>query len=230
MKQQKLTIAGVSAILYGNRSRRVYLYIHGKNGCKEEAERFANTACACGWQVLSIDLPEHGSRKNGPEKLVPWVVIPELQAVYARMQPVWPHIRLYGVSIGAWFAMQALQAEKLEKAMLVSPVVDMEALVTKMMQWAGVTEEQLQQAGNIPTSFGETLSWTYLCWVREHPLHWHGRTQVLYGDRDALTSRTMIERFRQESGAHLTIMEGGEHWFHTPVQMAVLQTWEETNF
>ena len=57
-----------------------------------------------------------------------------------------------------------------------------------------------------------------------------GRTQVLYGDQDALTSRTMIERFRQESGAHLTIMEGGEHWFHTPVQMAVLQTWEETNF
>lgn len=127
MKQQKLTIAGVPAILYGSRSRRVYLYIHGKNGCKEEAERFANTACACGWQVLAIDLPEHGSRKNGPEKLVPWVVIPELQAVYARMQPVWPHIRLYGVSIGAWFAMQALQAEKLEKAMLVSPAVDMEA-------------------------------------------------------------------------------------------------------
>ena len=78
-----------------------------------------------------------------------------------------------------------------------------------MMQYAHVTEEQLQRAGEIPTDLGETLSWPYLCWVREHPLHWHGRTQVLYGDRDALTSRTMIERFRQESGAHLTIMEGG---------------------
>ena len=113
--------------------------------------------------------------------------------------------------------------------LLVAPVVDMEALITNMMQYAHVTEEQLQRAGEIPTDLGETLSWPYLCWVREHPLHWHGRTQVLYGDRDALTSRTMIERFRQESGAHLTIMEGGEHWFHTPVQMAVLQTWEETN-
>lgn len=227
MKQQKLTIAGVPAILYGSRSRRVYLYIHGKNGCKEEAERFANTACACGWQVLAIDLPEHGSRKNGPEKLVPWVVIPELQAVYARMQPVWPHIRLYGVSIGAWFAMQALQAEKLEKAMLVSPVVDMEALITKMMQGTNVTEAQLQAAGKIPTSFGETLSWPYLCWVREHPLQWHTPTQVLYGDKDALTSRAVMERFRQESGARLTIMEGGEHWFHTPLQLAVMQSWEE---
>ena len=45
-----------------------------------------------------------------------------------------------------------------------------------------------------------------------------------------IENQKQIERFRQESGAHLTIMEGGEHWFHTPVQMAVLQTWEETNF
>ena len=229
MKQQKLTIAGVPAILYGSQSRRVYLYIHGKNGCKEEAERFAATACAAGWQVLAIDLPEHGSRKNGPEKLVPWVVIPELQAVYARMQPVWPHIRLYGVSIGAWFAMQALQAEKPEKALFVSPVVDMETLITNMMQGTNVTEAQLQAAGKIPTSFGETLSWPYLCWVREHPLQWHTPTQVLYGDQDNLTSRTELEQFRQQSGARLTIMEGGEHWFHTEVQLAVMQSWEEEN-
>ena len=126
-------------------------------------------------------------------------------------------------------AMQALQGDAPEQALLASPVVDMEALITNMMQYAHVTEEQLQRAGEIPTDLGETLSWPYLCWVREHPLHWHGRTQVLYGDRDALTSRTLIERFRQESGAHLTIMEGGEHWFHTPVQMAAVQMWEEAN-
>ena len=183
MKKQTMTLAGIPAILYGSRSRNVYLYLHGKNGCKEEAERFAATACEAGWQVLAIDLPEHGARENSPERLLPWVAVPEIEAVYARMKPVWAHIRLYGVSIGAWLAMQALQGDAPEQALLVSPVVDMEALITNM----------------------------------------------LYGDRDALTSRTMIERFRQESGAHLTIMEGGEHWFHTPVQMAVLQTWEETN-
>ena len=229
MKKQTMKIADIPAILYGSRSRRVYLYIHGKNGCKEEAECFANIACARGWQVLAIDLPEHGARRNSPEKLVPWVVIPELQAVYARMQPVWPHIRLYGISIGAWFAMQALQAEKPEKALFVSPVVDMETLITNMRQGTNVTEAQLQAAGKIPTSFGETLSWPYLCWVREHPLQWHTPTQVLYGDQDNLTSRTELEQFRQQSGAHLTIMEDGEHWFHTPLQLAVLQSWEEEN-
>ena len=229
MKKQELTLAGVPAILYGERSRKVYLYVHGKNGCKEEAERFANTACSAGWQVLAIDLPEHGARKDRPEQLLPWAVVPEIQAVYARMQPVWPHIRLYGVSIGAWLAMQALRAEKLEKALLVSPVVDMETLILSMMQGAHVTEEQLKAAGEIPTEMGETLSWPYLCWVREHLLLWHTPTQVLYGDKDALTSRAVMERFRRQSGAHLTIMEDGEHWFHTSVQMAAVQTWEEAN-
>ena len=229
MKKQIMTLAGIPAILYGSRSRNVYLYLHGKNGCKEEAERFAATACEAGWQVLAIDLPEHGARKNSPERLLPWVAVPEIEAVYARMKPVWAHIRLYGVSIGAWLAMQALQGDAPEQALLASPVVDMENLIGKMMQWANVTEAQLEQAGEIPTNFGETLSWRYLCWVREHPVHWHTPTQVLYGDADNMTSYDVIEAFRQESGAHLTIMEGGEHWFHTPVQMAAVQMWEEAN-
>lgn len=227
MKKQPMTLAGVPAILYGERTRKVYLYIHGKNGCKEEEERFAYTACAAGWQVLAIDLPEHGARRDRPEKLLPWVAVPEIQAVYARMKPVWAHIRLYGVSIGAWLAMQALQEDVPEKALLVSPVVDMNALITTMMQGAAVTEEQLQTAGEIPTSFGETLSWPYLCWVREHPLCWKAPTQVLYGTADSLTSRETLERFRQQSGAHLTLLTEGEHWFHTPMQLAVLQSWEE---
>ncbi len=229
MKKQNLMMAGVPAILYGERSRRAYLYIHGKQGCKEEAERFACTACEMGWQVLAIDLPEHGARQNSPEKLLPWSAVPEIQAVYARMQPVWAHIRLYGVSLGAWLAMHALQDTAPEQALFVSPVVDMSDLITHRMQDANVTEAQLKAAGEIPTALGDALSWPYLCWVREHPLHWKAPTQVLYGTADNLTSRTAIERFRQQTGAHLTILEDGEHWFHTPLQLAVLQSWEEQN-
>ena len=74
MEKIKLEIAGIPAVLYGKRSRRVYLYVHGKNGSAAEAARFARTACPAGWQVLAVDLPEHGTRKNSPEKLVPWVL------------------------------------------------------------------------------------------------------------------------------------------------------------
>lgn len=229
MQTKHLTLKNIPLLLLGKPARNVYLYVHGKMGSKEEALAFAELACPMGYQVLAIDLPEHGERKGRPEKLLPWVVLPELQLVYQYAKFHWRTVSLRATSIGAWLAMQALQGDAPEQALLASPVVDMEALITNMMQYAHVTEEQLQRAGEIPTDLGETLSWPYLCWVREHPLHWHGRTQVLYGDRDTMTSRTLIERFRQESGAHLTIMEGGEHWFHTPVQMAAVQMWEEAN-
>ena len=41
---------------------------------------------------------------------------------------------LYGVSIGAWLGDAGIAAEKPEKALLVSPVVDMETLILSMMQ------------------------------------------------------------------------------------------------
>ena len=68
MEKIKLEVAGVPAVLYGKRSRKVYLYVHGKNGSAAEAARFARTACPAGWQVLAVDLPEHGTRKKQPGK------------------------------------------------------------------------------------------------------------------------------------------------------------------
>ena len=53
MEKIKLEVAGVPAVLYGKRSRKVYLYVHGKNGSAAEAARFARTACPAGWQVLA---------------------------------------------------------------------------------------------------------------------------------------------------------------------------------
>ena len=231
MRTQKITVEHkIPGVVYGEPSEWVYLYIHGKMGCKEEALPFAEQADAAGYQVMAIDLPEHGERKSGEEKLLPWIAVPEIQAVYTYAARRWKYVCLYAVSIGAWLSLEALQQADFERALLVSPVVDMEALITTMMQWANVTEPQLKEAGEIPTAFGETLSWEYLCWVREHPYQWNVPTEVLYADKDNLTPYHNIEQFRQKSGAHLTIMEGGEHWFHTPLQLVVLREWEKANF
>lgn len=228
MKTRKMKIGNVPVLLYGEDSENVFLYVHGKMGCKEEAMPFAVLAEDAGWQVAAIDLPEHGERKDSLEKLLPWVAVPEIQRVYELLALRWKRVSLYGVSIGAWLSMQALADKTLEKILLVSPVVDMNDLITNMMRWANVTEQQLQQAGKIPTDFGETLSWEYLCWVRQHPLRWKNRrTQVLYGDKDNLTSLSVMQCFKQNSMAHLTIVEGGEHWFHTETQLCILRAWEE---
>lgn len=89
MKTQKLEISGIPALLYGKESRKVYLYVHGKMGCKEEALPFAELACPAGYQVLAVDLPEHGERRGSSEKLLPWVAVPELEAVYSYAAERW---------------------------------------------------------------------------------------------------------------------------------------------
>lgn len=93
------------------------------------------------------------------------------------------------------------------------------------MMWAGVTEQALAEKQEIPTAFGETLSWKYLTYVREHPVSWHIPTRILYGAHDNMTSPETVSAFAKRSGAELTVMPNGEHWFHTEEQMQFLDRW-----
>ena len=112
-----------------------------------------------------------------------------------------------------------------ERAMFISPVLDMERLILDMMTWAGVTEQKLAEKGEIPTNFGETLSWEYLSYVRKHPIDWRVRTEILYAQGDELISRKTVDGFAENHNAELTVMENGEHWFHTREQMEFLCEW-----
>ena len=131
-------------------------------------------------------------------------------------------------SIGAFFSLSSLSQEQVDEAYLISPVGDMERLIGNMMQWAGVTEQELAEKQEIPTQFGETLSMQYLRYVREHPIVWQVPTRILYGEHDNLTSMQTICAFAGKTGAALTVMPGGEHWFHTEAQMQFLDRWLQT--
>ena len=215
-------------LCYGQTSDQVCLFLHGQSGHKEEGERFAQIANPKGWQVVAIDLPQHGQRQGGAEPFLPWVVVPELDQVWQELQGRWKRIALRANSIGAWLAMLALAGKPVDTCLFVSPVVDMENLIQTMMTWAGVTEEQLEREREIPTDFGQILSWDYLKYVRQHPVHaLSAHTNILYGDQDNLVLQPVVECFARAEGAHLTVYPGGEHWFHTPEQMKVMGTWEE---
>ena len=110
-------------------------------------------------------------------------------------------------------------------AYFISPIVDMEQLILNRMSWAGVTETELEEKGVISTLFGQGLSWDYLCYVREHPVCWNVPTRILYGSLDNLTSHETIASFAKTHGNELTVMEEGEHWFHTDEQMRFLDNW-----
>ena len=183
MCTQELKIGTIPAVLYGEPAPNIWLFVHGQGGNKTEAAAFAALAAPTGWQVLGIDLPEHGER-TGETDFTPWQVVPELQTV----------------------------------------------LICDMMQWAKVTPEQLCEKGEITTEFGQTLSWRYLCWVRQHPLDgWQIPTAILYAGQDTMTSRDTVTAFAQKHHAELTVYEPGEHWFHTPAQLDAMQTWERAH-
>lgn len=222
----KFVFHHIPAILYGDSSEKLFLYIHGKMGRKEEAAHLAEFICPMGYQVLSIDLPGHGEWMAEPERFVPWEVAPELRAVYGFAQQYWKKISLYANSIGAYFSLLAFRNARLEKSFFVSPILDMEKLIRDMMDWAGVTQEQLKEAWEIPTAFGETLSWTYLTYAVEHRItEWDSPTAILYAGQDHLTARETVDAFAKRFGCTVTVMENGEHWFHTDEQMAVLDEW-----
>lgn len=127
MCTQELKIGTIPAVLYGEPAPNIWLFVHGQGGNKTEAAAFAALAAPTGWQVLGIDLPEHGDR-TGETDFTPWQVVPELQTVLAYLQQHWQGIRLRANSIGAYFSMLAFAGATIEKALFVSPIVDMERL------------------------------------------------------------------------------------------------------
>ena len=193
------------------------VYLHGKGGNAREAERYR--ALLPGWRVTGLDYRAQ----------TPWEAREEFLAYFKAARRDGTKVLVIANSIGAFFAMQALDETRVDRALFVSPVVDMERLIETMMAGEGITEPELRQRGEIKTEFGETLSWRYLQDVRQHPIRWRVPTAILYGSGDALMPRETVEAFARRTGAALTVMESGEHWFHTEEQMQVLDGWVRAN-
>ena len=189
------------------------LYIHGKGGSPEE----------CGhYRPL---FPDHRVIGLDYATFTPWETGREILGAVEKIKKEYSGKTLVANSIGAFFTMNSGADRYIRKAYFISPVVDMERLILDMMAWAGVSEEELESKGTIPTPSGETLSWGYLRYVMEHPVSWNAPTEILYGSGDDLISQASVNRFAEEHHARLTVMEGGEHWFHTEEQMRFLDGW-----
>ena len=220
---QALRFGDIPAVIYGKKSERVYIYVHGMMGRKEDAEPFAEIAGASGGQVLSFDLIGHGEREriSTPD---PFNTLPEIEAVddFARSQ--WENISLYAVSIGAWFSLTFFQGKTLGKALLVSPVVNMKCLIERMMTNAGVTPEILRDRKVIPDA---NLSWEYYDFaVKNQVTRWDTETEILYPEHDNITPRSEIEEFAGKFGCGLTILPDAEHWIHEAGHVKFLRAWE----
>lgn len=193
------------------------IYVHGKGGSAEEAEHYRLLFPDC--EIIGFDYRSQ----------TPWEAEEEFPAFFAERRTHCDRLTLIANSIGAFFAMSARIEKFVDRAFFISPVADMEKLIGNMMRWANVSEQELEKKREIPTAFGETLSWDYLCYVREHPLFWNVPTKILYGEHDGLTSIETVSAFAEKHCAKLTVMPDGEHWFHTEEQMRFLDGWIKEN-
>ena len=189
------------------------IYIHGKGGNAVEAEHYNLLFPSC--NVIGLEY----------KSFTPWDAGKEIREAINGLKTDYDRIILIANSIGTFFAMSANIEKDISRAFFISSIVDMEKLITDMMGWAGITESELQKKGTIHTDFGEELSWEYLYYVREHPVSWNVPTDILYGSEDNLTSIDTMTAFAQAHHANLTIMDGGDHWFHTDEQMKFLDNW-----
>ncbi len=135
------------------------------------------------------------------QTFTPWETGKEIHEALEELKTRYDNIILIANSIGAYFSMNAGINGLIQKAYFISPVVDLEKLN------------------------GYELSPEYLLYVRSHPIVWDVPTHILYGSNDNLTSYETMSDFAEKHQTSLTVMENGEHWFHTDEQMQFLDNW-----
>lgn len=227
MRQTQFEIGKIPTVVYGDQSDRVYLYLHGQGGNKEEALGFAERACAKGYQVLSIDFPMHGGRKDGAA-FVPWEVEPELMDVLAWSRERWERISIRAVSIGVWFSLCAYQKERFACCLYSSPLLDMNMMIEGLMQMHGVDEDLLKEKKEIICEDGTVLSWDYLMYARQHSVHaLSENTHILYPEHDEMIPYETVQRFVHDNPCTLDFAEGAHHWIHLKKEVELLHAWED---
>ena len=122
------------------------LYVHGKGGIAAESEHYKPLFPDC--EVLGLDY----------QTFTPWETGAEISTAVEKLKTEYDSVILIANSIGAFFSMNAGIDSMIQKAYFISPIVNMEKLIVDMMQWANVTEEELEDKGVIRTDFGEDLS------------------------------------------------------------------------
>ena len=192
---------------------KTVIYVHGLGGAASESDRLGVLFPGC--DVIGFDYRAQ----------TPIEAADEFPAYFDKLSENRGPVILAANSIGAYYSMISLTKKQVEKAFFISPVVDMEALVRRIMTVNGITDRELQEKKEITVGSGQTLSWDYFEYVKDHPVKWDVPTEILYGENDALVPRDEIAVFSVKTGSGLTVMKNGEHWFHTSAQLSFLDSW-----
>ncbi len=190
-------IGSIPALLIGKKSEKVFLFVHGLHGWKEEALPFAKVAVPKGYHILTVDLTVE--RK-------PWEVLLVLNEVRDYMYNNWKSVSIRANSIGSWFSLQAFQSKKVDQALFVSPILDMKRFIELL-----------------PQREDDYYEWV----VNNPIIRWDAPTYILRPKNDQIVDERVNQSFLSSHRCKVQVMDDGEHWFHTLQQLDVLRRWEE---
>lgn len=230
MEMETLFIRGIPAVVWGELSHHVLIAVHGNLSHKTDTviRLLAEAAIPKGLQVLSLDLPEHGDRPKGNPPCKASAAKADLGLVMEYAKSRWREISLFACSMGAYFSLLAYPDETIRQCLFLSPVVDMRRLIENMLRWSNLSQQRLAAEGELVTVAGQTLYWDDYCFIKAHPVtRWEPQTEILYGENDGLCERAVLDAFVQRFDCRLQVVKQGEHWFHTPEQLAVYRNWLE---
>ncbi len=218
----------IPAAVWGMPAGRCIVAAHGSMSHKKDVPivLLAQAAQAHGWQVLSFDLPQHGARAQNGWPCTMRNCAADLETVmqYARLQ--WPHLALFGCSMGAYAGLLACRKEALEAAFFLSPVLDMAHMVEDMMAQFHIPQEVLRSQKKLRLPNGQALYWSDLCYLRENPCLHVGHTHLYPArKRDFLCGPQALQAFAQRFPCRIQTAAGAEHYFHTPGQLGQFSAW-----
>ena len=228
MDTKQIHIGSIPAVIWGEPSDQLILAVHGNMSSKTDVPiaLLAEESVQLGHQVLSFDLPEHGERKDLPERCNPQTCSRDLSAVLAYAKANYKQISLFSCSMGAYFSLLTYADEPFRRCLFFSPVVNMLHIIQNMMGWAQVSEEKLKQEREITTPFGPTLYWDYYQTVKAKPIsRWNHPTSILYGGKDELCAREDVSSFAEQFHCSLEIVEHAAHYFHTEEELVAYRSW-----
>ncbi len=198
MKTEITTIGRVDAIILGERSRKVFLFVHGQGGNKEEAIPFAEIAVPKGYQVIGIDLPVMDQ---------PWIILAMLNEVKEYLYQNYDSVCIRANSIGAWFSLLSFQDKVIDQALFVSPILNMRVFI-----------EGMQEKDDTYYDWG----------INHTIEQWTADTFILRPKIDLVVNDKVYDSFLSKFECQVQEVENGEHWFHTPEQLLAMQQWEKT--
>ena len=144
------------------------IYIHGLYGSASETAKY--TYLTKDYDVIGLDY------KDGN----PWEVKDTIVQQFDEISKKYKKVYVIANSIGAFYTYQYLSSFKIEKALFISPLVNMKQTIEKMMKTNRISLKKLSENKFIELDNGQTLSYDfYMSLNDEDDWKWKYETAIL---------------------------------------------------